>query len=197
MQPLKEALVSSDWRCDRHTRVANVLVIASVRRKRCDYRDPPPGGAYDELLARSGRLMKHKPVRLTRQHRRVACEEMVKALLDHSVEIAELSMGATHFHIVARFVGIGADIRSPGIRIPGLQSVEGLDDFEIHKQIARRLLGIAKKRSARELSDAGLVAPGGVWAVRSQVLPVHDRSHQVNLVGYLRRHAASGAVLYR
>jgi hypothetical protein len=133
-----------------------------------DYRDPPPEGSYDELLERSRRLMKRKPVRLTPEQRRIACEAMGEALLRHEADIAELSMGAMHFHLVSRFVPVEADIRSPGIRIPGLQNIDALDDFEVHKRIARHFVGIGKRRSARALSDAGLVSRGGVWAVRGR-----------------------------
>ncbi len=53
----------------------------------------------------------------------------------------------------------------------------------------RHWVGLAKSFSARALSDAGLVDPGGVWAIRCRCLPVRDRAHQVNIARYIAGHA--------
>jgi hypothetical protein len=57
-------------------------------------------------------------------------------------------------------------------------------------------MGIAKKASARVLSDAGLTAPGGIWAVRCSARPIRDRTHQLALVRYVRAHARQGAAVW-
>jgi len=57
-------------------------------------------------------------------------------------------------------------------------------------------MGIAKKASARVLSDAGLTAPGGIWAVRCSARPIRDRTHQLAVAHYIRKHAQRGAVVW-
>jgi len=57
-------------------------------------------------------------------------------------------------------------------------------------------MGIAKWRSARDLTDAGLAKPGGVWAVRCGLKPIHDRRHQLYVAQYIRDHAAEGAAVW-
>jgi hypothetical protein len=130
--------------------------------------------------------MKRPRVILEPSQRAVACRAMADALQFHRVELLDLCVGATHWHVLARFTPFSA---SPGIPIPGL-------DFDTLKREARRLLGIAKKESARALSEARLVAPGGVWAVRCGVRQVRNRGHQLALVRYVRAHARQGAAVW-
>ncbi|MGB2821400.1 MAG: hypothetical protein WBF17_10490 [Phycisphaerae bacterium] len=160
-----------------------------------DYKEPPPPGKYDELHERSKRLMKHPEVFLDRKHRVIACREMAQSLLRHGVELIDLSVSAAHYHILARFTRVGEE-RSPGIRIPGLPKDKKIDTYEILKRIARHYVGIAKKDSARALSDAGLVAPGGVWTVRGSIRPIEDRGHQLRVAQYVRDHAPGGAAIW-
>lgn len=81
-----------------------------------DYKNPPPAGTYDRLFAQSKRSMKRDEVLLDWNQRVVACREMGKTLLYHKVELIDLSVGAAHFHLLARFTPLG---QSPGIQIPG------------------------------------------------------------------------------
>jgi len=110
--------------------------------------------------------------------------------------LIDLSVGGAHFHILARFTPVGVDLRSPGIVIPGLPPGRQLDEYELLKRAARHCIGIAKKDSARALSGAGLVAPGGVRAVRVGVKAIADRQHQLHVVQYIRDHAAEGAAVW-
>lgn len=151
-----------------------------------DYRNPPPPGAYAALEAQSRGLMKRPRVILGPSQRAAACRAMADALLFHDVELIDLCVGAAHWHVLARFTPLP---KSPGIKIPGL-------DFAALKREARRLMGIAKKASARVLSDAGLTAPGGIWAVRCSARPIRDRTHQLALVRYVRAHARQGAAVW-
>jgi hypothetical protein len=57
-------------------------------------------------------------------------------------------------------------------------------------------MGVAKKRSARYLSDAKLVGRGGVWAARCRPKPINDRAHQVCVFGYIRDHRKRGAAVW-
>jgi len=160
-----------------------------------DYKNPPPPGTYDELYRHSQRSMKHPPVFLDAPQRVIACRKMAQALLYHDVELVELSVSAAHYHILARFTPVGQE-QSPGIQIPGLPEGKNADTYEILKKTARHYVGIAKKNSARALSDAGLVAPGGVWAVRGKLKPIADRRHQLAVVQYIRDHALEGALVW-
>jgi hypothetical protein len=117
--------------------------------------------------------MKRARVVLTPEQRVVACRVFGQALMIQRVELVELCVGAKHWHGLMRFP-FNVD-RAPS---------------------ARKLIGVAKKHSARALSDAGLVAGGGVWAARCRCRPVKDRAHQINIVRYIRQHAKSGAAVW-
>lgn len=138
-----------------------------------DYQSPPTAGIDRRLLERSQKLMKRARVVLTPQQRMIACRVFGQAMMIQRVQLVELCVGAKHWHGLMRFP-FDAD-RTPS---------------------ARRLIGVAKKHSARALSDAGLVAQGGVWATRCRCRPVTDRAHQLNIVRYIRNHAASGAAVW-
>ncbi len=133
-----------------------------------DYKNPPPRGTYDTLHARSKKLMKRAPVALTPQARRLACDVFAEALTFHRLEPLAISVDGRHYHVLARF----------------------RDDRPRH------WIGIAKTRSARALSDAGLVPRGGVWAVRCKCLPINDRPHQVTVFKYILKHGHKGAAVW-
>lgn len=139
-----------------------------------DYKSPPPKGTYDKLFEQSKQLMKRQRVILTRQQRELACRAMAEALRFHEVEIIDICIGAKHWHVLARF--------------------EPLGTFASRDE-ARRLMGIAKKRSARALSDEGEIPVGGAWAVRCRPLPVKNRPHQLNIAKYIRAHSEKGAAV--
>lgn len=134
-----------------------------------DYRNPPPPGAYDALYKQSKSLMKRPPVTLSIPARRLACDTIAEAPLFHDLDPLVVAVDARHYHILAR--------------------------FKDHNP--RKWIGIAKTRSARALSDAGLADRGGVWAIRCKCLPVKDRPHQVEVFKYILKHASKGAALWR
>jgi hypothetical protein len=134
-----------------------------------DYKNPPHAGSHERRFERAKSLMKRPAVILSPQARALASESMAQALMHHGVKIAALAIGGQHYHILGRFV---------------------LDD-------PRRLVGVAKKHSAHELSKAGLVDQGGVWAVRSRALPVTDRAHAVVAKAYIIRHAEQGCAVWK
>jgi len=104
---------------------------------------------------------------------------MARTLLQRDVELIDVSVGAIHWHLLARFTPVG-----------------GNADAEELKRAARRLLGIAKKNSSRVLTDSLLVPRGGAWAARGGIHPIHDRAHQLRVVSYIREHAHDGAVVW-
>ena len=160
-----------------------------------DYKNPPPPGTYDGLHEHSKRLMERGEVFLEPLHRVTACRAMAQTLLFHEIELIDLSVSAAHYHLLARFTPVGQE-RGPGIRIPGLPEDKRIDTYEILKRVARHYVGIAKKNSARTLSDAGLVTAGGVWAARGSIKPIKDRRHQLNVARYIRGHGPEGAAVW-
>ena len=61
----------------------------------------------------------------------------------------------------------------------------------------RHWLGLAKKHTSHLLRQLDL-APGigGIWAKRSKAIPIRDRAHQLNVVGYLLDHEKRGAAIW-
>ena len=128
-----------------------------------DYRNPPPEGTYEEKHARSKELMTRDAVVLSPEARELACATFAEVFAFKGAAFGAIAVGAQHYHILVQST-------SP-----------------------RDLVGVAKKRSARALSDARLVARGGVWAVRSRSLPINDESHWTNARAYILKHERDGA----
>ena len=141
-----------------------------------DYKNPPPVGKYTELEAISRASMKRERVVLSRAAREAACEEFARSLLSDGVEVIAICVGAKHWHVLARFTPPDAA-------------------FVTADRRGKRLIGRAKGRSARALSKAGLVAPGGVWGGRCRIKPIHDRAHQVRVANYIPNHRKKGAAV--
>ncbi len=143
-----------------------------------DYRAPPPPGTDDGLREHCENAMPRDAVHLNRHARRLACSEMLASLQRHRVKVVAVSVDDHHFHILARFVPMDAETpRSVTTSI-------------------RKLVGIAKKDSARALSNRDLVRSGGLWAARFRILAITSRSHQVNVARYIADHARRGAAVW-
>jgi len=97
-----------------------------------------------------------------------ALELILGALRHHEKEVIVATVTAKHFHVLARF-----------------------RDGE-----PRKWAGIAKKESARALAREGLVAAGGVWAVRTHCEKILDREHQVKVARYVAAHVDEGGVVW-
>lgn len=151
-----------------------------------DYRSPPPSGAYDALLEQSKRLMKRAGVTLTWEARVVACRTMVEALRFHEVTVADLCVGARHWHALAQFFPTNPDF---------WRSIE-MQQLSMNRD-PRHLMGIAKKESARELSRQHLAQPGGVWARGCGRRYIKNEGH-FNYVwtDYIPGHGRQGAAVY-
>ncbi|MCH8151158.1 MAG: hypothetical protein IH830_02150 [Planctomycetes bacterium] len=144
-----------------------------------DYKNPPPPGKDHRRHVRSKSLMKREPVVLTFHQRELVCRTMIEALRFHHVEVKELSVSATHFHVLAGFTSVGHTAQIKHISDP-----------------PRHYVGIARSRSSRALSDVGLVQRGGLWAKRTKIVPISDPSHFHSVVEYVRRHADEGAIVW-
>jgi hypothetical protein len=128
----------------------------------------PDHTAETGLHVQSRHLMTRRPVTLSPAAGRSALDAMLEAFRHHHIELAALSVDDHHFHTLAR----------------------------VPDHLPRKWAGIAKKESARALSSAGLVAPGGVWAVRTHCKPITDRAHQVEVARYIADHRARGAAVW-
>jgi len=135
------------------------------RRERVDgdYKDPPPKDKFKALHERAKRRLTHPRVRFDMHQRRIAGQALVAKLSELGREVLVASMDSVHFHILGRFA-----------------------DGQV-----RRPVGQAKKDASHILSDHGL--RGTVWARKCRPLPITDRSHQVNVFGYVQDHAEKDA----
>ena len=133
-----------------------------------DYKNPPPKGAGTSRHDHAKALLKRPPVVLAPPSRRLACDSMAEALQCHDVQPAAIAVSATHYHILAQFP----------------------------EDNPRKLTGIAKKRSARALSEQGHIPEGGAWAARSRAHPINDEQHLHTAHNYILRHRYQGAQVW-
>lgn len=156
-----------------------------------DYRNPPPPGAYDALEKRSRAIARAGEIVLTATQRRVVCLALGERLCEDGVEVVELCVDRTHFHVLCRFP-VGSVAMSV---VPGLRAQNALQDGR--DPIPRHLLGRAKKHASHLLRQRGLkAAPGPLWAKRPKIIPIADRQHQLSVVQYIRSHVTKGAALW-
>lgn len=143
-----------------------------------DYRKPPAKGTFETIGRRSREMLKRDPVRLESELRSIALSAVVESLEGDGIIVLVACLGATHLHLLAQFKD-----RRP-----------------------RQRLGWAKllatKRVKEFLSVHGedyclaLQKGEGLWAKRSQCVPVRDRQHRVNTLNYIAAHAKRGAVVW-
>jgi hypothetical protein len=84
-------------------------------------------------------------------------------LLEIGAEVLCVSLGSTHAHVLAKM--------PPG-------------------EVPRQWMGRAKVAANFKGKDQGW--SGKMWAVRSKVIPIADREHQLNTFGYVLRHIEEG-----
>ena len=112
------------------------------------------------------------------------CREIFASLARRDVEVIQLCVSATHFHVLCRFTPLPASTVTANPDPPPDRS-------------SRHLIGIAKKDSARALSESGLRPEGGLWAVRSKCKPIRNRSHQIRVARYILAHYTHDAAVWR
>ena len=133
--------------------------------------------------------MRGDEIALKRPQQRVVCLALGERLIEDSVELIDLCMDRTHFHVLCRFPD-GSN--GP---IPGLRHGNALQDGR--DPIPRHLLGRAKKNASHVLRQDGLKDfEGHLWAKRSKIDPIKSREHQLSVVRYIRAHARRGAALW-
>ena len=142
-----------------------------------DYKKPPAPGRYTTLEQNSQSSIKRQRVILTPAQRAFLCGKMATALVELQVDLIAMCVSAKHWHALARF------------------RVKGKHRFGEPRD-ARTLIGKAKGKSARALSKAQLIPPGGVWAKRCRTKPIADRAHQLRTARYIPEHAKKGAAVW-
>ena len=148
-----------------------------------DYKSPPPKGKYDQRHEFAKNSTSREAVILAPDARKIACEAIRVALIDfHKIEAIAIAVSGMHLHLLARF----PSAQEPTDEIRGLRASDPV----------RHFVGIAKKESAKSLTNAGLVKPGGVWAKRGKIVPIKDRRHQVNVFNYILDHEQEGAAVW-
>lgn len=154
-----------------------------------DYKRPPAPGTYDGLLAHALKRSA-APVHLSPSARRMACDAIAAYLQHRGVGVVACAVDDHHYHLLARFV----------LPEPLSEDLSRLLANTRHQPLyayIRHLVGLAKAKSAGELSGAGLVPAGGVWGKRFKITPIADRTHQINVLRYIIRHARGGAAVWR
>ncbi|MEM6257296.1 MAG: hypothetical protein AAGI37_03160 [Planctomycetota bacterium] len=158
-----------------------------------DYKNPPPKGKYHTRHEHAKQSLKRDVVVLSAEARQACVEAMVQAWLDvHKVEVLAASVSAMHIHVLARFGDVPSN---PVDEVDGVKPTPSRGGLR-EKDPARYFVAIAKERSAKSLAEAGLVAPGGVWAKRGKIVPIRDRQHQLNAYRYILDHASEGAAVW-
>jgi hypothetical protein len=145
-----------------------------------DYKSPPSIEFSQGVHRRSKMLMNRDPVHLEKRLRWIALVAIIGSLRGDDVELLVTSLDDHHLHLLGRFRN---------------------DD-------PRRLLGWAKLQAIRSVKsylkahgaavglDVQLREGEGIWAKRSKSLPVRDRTHQVNVCGYIASHGKRGAAVF-
>lgn len=126
---------------------------------------------------RSARLMESiggTEVRLSPIARRIVMREFESAFARHGVVAWVMCVDDHHFHILARFPT--TESPRPTDSDPWASSRDR-SVRNLNLSCARHFVGVAKRKSARALLDAGLVAPGGVWGKRCGIVGVRSYEH--------------------
>jgi hypothetical protein len=133
-----------------------------------DYRNPPPMGKYNGLYDSARESMKREPVHLSVPLRPLVLDEFLDSFRKSKIEIASISVGKVHFHVLARFP----------------------------EHDPRRYVGFAKQRSAANLRQAGHIGWGGLWGLKSECVPICDHRHFWKAFGYILDHAKQGSAVW-
>src|SRR5689334_3448394 len=133
-----------------------------------DYRNPPPRGQYEALHRSMRESMNRDPVHLSVPLRAMARDEFLQSFATWHIEVASISVGKIHFHVLARFPN-----HDP-----------------------RRYVGLAKKESAANLRRSGQVGWGGLWGEKSECIPIRGDAHLWKAFGYILDHKQQGSAVW-
>jgi hypothetical protein len=152
-----------------------------------DYRDPPPDRVYSPILARTRNALRHPPVLLDANQRRIVCQALRDRLIDKGCELVALAVVSNHFHLLARFAHMDQQQRD---RAGHTILRDGRDPSP------RYFVGLARKHASFELKRAGLKPDGPVWAARPKVIPIKTRRQQISTARYIERHVEQAAAVW-
>ncbi|MBL4702155.1 MAG: hypothetical protein JKX85_12955 [Phycisphaeraceae bacterium] len=74
-----------------------------------DYKQPPPQGLFEPIFEYSKQTLKHPPVKLTSQQRKILCHALIQQLQDDHAQPIVLAIAENHFHLLARFPELNSD----------------------------------------------------------------------------------------
>lgn len=129
-----------------------------------DYKNPPPPGLYDGLLARSRGLLKQPPVFFPPVWRPLIGGAFRDRLEQEGAQVLCVAVAGQHVHALAKM---------PPPPVP------------------RYWVGCGKKHVTFRLHALGW--QGVVWGKRGKNVPIRDRRHQLNVFRYILRHTREGA----
>ena len=133
-----------------------------------DYRNPPPKGKYDNLHDAARKRMTRPPVYLSVPQRPLVLDELLKSFRKWHVDVASMSVGRVHYHVLARFP----------------------------QHNPRHFIGLAKKESSAYLKQRGDAPQGGLWGERCECVPVSDLDHFWKAFKYILDHAKQGSAVW-
>ncbi len=128
-----------------------------------DYKAPPPPGQYGNQERRSRESLKQSPVVIPARLREVVGLALLERLRALGALVVCVSVSGQHAHVLAK----------------------------MPRSEPRFWMGEAKKHAWFRLRENGWKTK--LWGKRSKAVPVKDRQHQLNVYGYIMRHAREGA----
>ena len=128
-----------------------------------DYKHRPPQGQYTTQLERSRKLLKQPPVTIPADLRPVVGIAMLEKLQEYGAQVLCLCVNGQHVHFLAKM---------PSGPTPRLWT------------------SYAKREATFRLK--ALNWTGKLWAVRSKIILIKDRKHQLNVFHYILRHDQEG-----
>ena len=150
-----------------------------------DYKSLPPAGRFTTRHAAAERRLRHNPVAFSLVQRRIVLSEFQQTLSDHEVRVIALAVSANHVHVLGQFLS----------RSKPMLNQHGLRNSAVDDPV-RHMMGIAKQWTSKRLIREGHFIRAPIWGKRGKIVPIHDRSHQVNVFEYIMRHANEGAAVW-
>ena len=113
--------------------------------------------------------MTHPSVHLNSAQRQRVLNELLKSFGKWRVPVAAISVGRVHFHLLWQFP----------------------------RHDPRHYVGLTKKESSAYMRRDGLAPPGGLWAFKSECVPIKNESHWLSVIDYIIAHAKKGSVAWK
>lgn len=143
-----------------------------------DYKNPPKPGTWERIYALSQRLMKRNAVHLDLELARIAVQSVVQCLHDDGVHVLVATLDDHHLHLVGKFVDDEPRARMGWAKLAATKAVK------------------AFVSEHPEQFDLDLKLGEGIWQKRCKVVPIADRSHQLQATNYVAEHSLRGAEMW-